>query len=123
MDQCTPEMAEQLEVIGKLRRVLDGYLTLYTMLTNMIEQFDGEIEELAEESSHSEDIRHLVCLRGIKNTRPWQSFRKSEISIDSGKGTYLPLIWDWHRESIPVQRISIVRAFPKQVIHISGNFS
>ena len=55
-----------LKLSEKLRRVLDGYLTLYTMLTNMIEQFDGEIEELAEESSHSEDIRHLVCLRGIK---------------------------------------------------------
>ena len=55
-----------LKLSEKLRRVLDGYLTLYTMLTNMIEQFDGEIEELAEESGHSEDIRHLVCLRGIK---------------------------------------------------------
>ena len=49
-----------------LQETLTEYMLTYRQLSDKVDQFDKRIEELAQKESYAENVKKLVCFKGIK---------------------------------------------------------
>ena len=105
---------DKLEFDGYLQDAFDEYLLTYRELTDKIERIEAQIEQLAELEEYREQVRKLICFKGIKKhtalsliveTGDFSRFASAE-----KYASYLGLVPGEHSSSDDQNRLGITKA-------------
>ena len=105
---------EKLEFDSYLQDAFNEYMITYRALSDKIERLDAQIEKLADLESYRENIKKLICFRGIKTHTALSlivevgDFTRFETAAKFA--SYLGLTPGEHSSSEDIHRLGITKA-------------
>ena len=105
---------EKLEFDSYLQDAFNEYMITYRALSDKIERLDAQIEKLADLESYRENIKELICFRGIKTHTALSlivevgDFNRFESAANFA--SFLGLTPGEHSSSEDIHRLGITKA-------------